>query len=430
VNLTEIGTVAERPLKVVITGTFLRYNKGGAAMGMATAQLFASHFPNCEITFLSPHSQKDRKVYSDHPVIACSRTQYRGLWVLIKASIWWLLRTVIRYDYRSLRADSELATYYQADLVVDLSGDTLTEDLGTLVLFSHLTSLYIAMSFGRPVVLFGQTIGPFKTWGWLVKLFLRRCAAIIARDDPTVEYLRHIGIPQELVHRSVDSAFFLAPLSTEDASEAAKSAGYDPETEVTVGITVSQLMEMRYKRKNSEAINRSFAQVMARAIDAIVARYDCRVILFPHVIGPREFLDDRIMARRVRDLVEGKASVLVVNEDLDPRLIKAMIGQCDAFIGCRMHSNIAALTMCVPTLAISYSVKYRGIMGMLGQQHRVIEIQNLDDEILVTKFDEIWQHRDSIRQELNAALNAVEQDGVDNMQVVRQVLMAHGRASS
>ena len=41
--------------------------------------------------------------------------------------------------------------------------------------------------------------------------------------------------------------------------------------------------------------------------------------------------------------------------------IKGIISKCRFFIGARTHSTIAAYSTCVPTLAVGYSIKARGI---------------------------------------------------------------------
>ena len=46
--------------------------------------------------------------------------------------------------------------------------------------------------------------------------------------------------------------------------------------------------------------------------------------------------------------------------------MKYLIGQCDFFVGSRMHSCIAAVSQCVPAVSIAYSDKFIGVMATLG----------------------------------------------------------------
>ncbi len=46
---------------------------------------------------------------------------------------------------------------------------------------------------------------------------------------------------------------------------------------------------------------------------------------------------------------------------LSAQELKWVIGQTKAFAGCRMHSTIAALSMGVPTVSVSYSAKSFGL---------------------------------------------------------------------
>ena len=47
---------------------------------------------------------------------------------------------------------------------------------------------------------------------------------------------------------------------------------------------------------------------------------------------------------------------------------KAVIGQCDFFIGSRMHACIAALSQGVPCVGVAYSMKFAGVFDTVGME--------------------------------------------------------------
>ena len=105
-----------------------------------------------------------------------------------------------------------------------------------------------------------------------------------------------------------------------------------------------------------------------------------------------------------------------------------MIGRLDLFVGMRMHANIAALGMAVPTVAIAYSRKTHGIMRMLGQQRWVCDIDTLSSGALCDLLDSLWSQRDRVRDELRGRLGAVEQAARENALLVRRLVESRSQA--
>ena len=62
--------------------------------------------------------------------------------------------------------------------------------------------------------------------------------------------------------------------------------------------------------------------------------------------------------------------------------LKGYIARCRMFIGARTHATIAAYSTCVPTLAVGYSIKARGIAkDIFGKEDGfVVSVQNLKSE--------------------------------------------------
>jgi colanic acid/amylovoran biosynthesis protein len=72
----------------------------------------------------------------------------------------------------------------------------------------------------------------------------------------------------------------------------------------------------------------------------------------------------------------------------------------DVFIGTRMHSNIFAMTQNVPVIPIGYLHKTNGIARSVGIEDWVIDINDINAELLINKFDELWKMRHQVRQQL------------------------------
>jgi polysaccharide pyruvyl transferase WcaK-like protein len=91
-------------------------------------------------------------------------------------------------------------------------------------------------------------------------------------------------------------------------------------------------------------------------------------------------------------------------EDHNAMELKGYISRCRLFIGARTHATIAAYSSCVPTLAVGYSVKAKGIAkDIFGTyENYVVPVQTLaytDD--LITAFEWLKVHEEDIRQHLS-----------------------------
>jgi polysaccharide pyruvyl transferase WcaK-like protein len=87
---------------------------------------------------------------------------------------------------------------------------------------------------------------------------------------------------------------------------------------------------------------------------------------------------------------------------MDYLQIRYVISHCYAFIGARTHSVISAYATCVPTIALGYSVKARGIAYDLGiPEQLVVNCKQLDrPDILLSAFSFLEENRSRIYDSL------------------------------
>ncbi|MEM2455553.1 MAG: polysaccharide pyruvyl transferase family protein, partial [Candidatus Bathyarchaeia archaeon] len=105
--------------------------------------------------------------------------------------------------------------------------------------------------------------------------------------------------------------------------------------------------------------------------------------------------------------------------------IKALIGKCDLFVGCRMHSTIASTSMLVPTIALAYGEKFEGIISdLMGQRDYVINVSedyNVLLERIKSRIVDLWTKKDFVRKDLQERLENIQK-------IVNSSLFAISRA--
>ena len=341
---------------------------------------------------------------------------------LLLRCLLWRLASHCRIEWNWLVANRELRDYLEADVVVDLSGDMLTEDYGAHVAYSHYLPLLFTIMLRRPLYLCAQSIGPFKLTRPLARWIFNNATRITLRDEISYDYLKEIGVNADLLERTADMAFLLSAIQHDQAEAVLAKEGYTAQTgRRLVGVSLSRLVEKKYARLNPLASEQSFVSMMAKALDDLAFKHELDFLFIPHVTGPADAKDDRKINAEVSASMKTQGKCVLANDYL-PSEIKGLIGLCDAMIGARMHANIAALSSEIPTVAIAYSHKTPGIMEMLGQLDYVIGIESISPTIVQQKFETVLNNHEDIKNQLRQALIKVRQDATSNIEIARKIL--------
>ncbi|MCX8038814.1 MAG: polysaccharide pyruvyl transferase family protein, partial [Candidatus Sumerlaeia bacterium] len=379
--------------RFVLTGTFHALNRGDSAMQLAAAAALRKRVAGARVAIHAPNADDDRALYEGFEVVGCSRRRpLAALKAIVRAALWRL--TAGRWPL-----SAELASYRDADVVVDLSGDGFTPTFGWKCPVSHSIPLLLARLMNRPFCLLGQTIGPFggllRTW---LRWVFRRAAFLTVRDAESLDHLRgwYLPCPVEL---TADVAFLLEPDSTRTAGQILSSlAGYD-RTKPLLGVTPSNLHNV-VGAGDAEGVLRALAEGCATA----ASRLGVQLLLVPHVFGPGTVYDDRRAAETVAAQLPASVGRLQIREPLKPQELRTLIGGCDMFVGMRMHAVISALAGCIPTLGLSYSPKLRALMHRFGLGDYVLDAARLEPDLLSEKIVGLWENRAAVQAKIAAAL--------------------------
>ena len=315
------------------------------------------------------------------------------------------------------------ATTGNADLLVDLSGDMLTEDYGPHVAFSHYLPMLRAISLGRPYMICAQSIGPFSLTRPLARFVLNRARAITVRDRISFDYLAEIGVRNERLQQTADLAFLLEKAPASASAERIARLGLDP-GKPFVGVSVSRLVADKYDARLGQP--GAFVRMMAASLAGIARREQLQLLFTPHVTGPTLPKDDRIISREVADLLPPGVEWAVIGEDLGPKEIKGMIALATMCVGTRMHANIAALSSFVPVLAIAYSHKTPGIMEACGVGDLAVDFHRLSEERLNALLDDLHDRRTAIRDVLMRSIPEQQRLAATNIDMIMELAEGHG----
>ena len=414
--------------KVLIVNFGGRFNKGGVALVNSMIETITYFIPKCKFTALAHQAN-----YNQYPIkvietVGSNSSFKAGLNSAYLVITSFLLMVFRKFGIVLTPRNEILREYAESDAVINTGGDNLTEDYGVLSLVFNLSYLLIGLMFKKPVIIYAESIGPFKkTISKLIANFiLNRVNLITIREEISKQNLDQINVSKPPIYLTADSAFLLKAVNNNKLTELLKRENITMNDRPLIGISISKIIS-RYGfvdiEKPEEKYNQ-YIKIMAKTIDYLTNDLGATVVIVPHVIDPRRN-DDRWVADDVCKIVSNKSRVISIKEEYTPEELKGIIGHCDLFIGARMHATIASTSMLVPTIGIAYSHKIYGIVGeMLGQKEYILDVKELTYESLVSKIDTVWKNRETIKKQLEIKVPQVKEKAMLNGKLVKELLNA------
>lgn len=260
------------------------------------------------------------------------------------------------------------------DVVTAISGGDSFSDIYGMKRFFY-TSLpqILALLLGKKLVLLPQTLGPYR-WRLtqlVARYILRRSEVVYSRDLKGLrdaEELLGGTAPAGKLRFSYDVGFVVDPVRPAN-SELLSSLAESKKNGTLVGLNVSGLLFMGgYTRNNMFGLETQYDQLVYQTLNYFLEQERACVLLVPHVQGAANTESDSDVCRRLYEELHPRYGdqLQLLPATLDEREVKYVIGQCDFFVGARMHACIAALSQAVPTLPIAYSDKFKGVMESIG----------------------------------------------------------------
>lgn len=305
----------------------------------------------------------------------------------------------IKYKSRYFRKEF-IRLVKAVDFIFDFTGgDSFTDMYGKVRFIKESLLKHIAMKKGR-LIMGPQTIGPFKSGfakRWAGKI-LQNSYRVYVRDQISYDYVREIsGVDSVL---TTDVAFLLNH-QKEVYTDIKKS------DKTSVGINISGLMwNNGYTGNNEFGMTIDYKKYCEELIKYCIQR-NMQVHLISHVIPDDEksVENDYTVQKEISEKFSG---VILSPKFGTPMEAKAYIAQMDFFIGSRMHATVAAFSMGVPVVAVSYSRKFQGLYNSVGYPYIVdAKTESTENAIEVTK--KYIEDKDTLKSNLAISKTKIEE---------------------
>jgi colanic acid/amylovoran biosynthesis protein len=418
--------MANKPIKVCILGAaFNTDNMGVSVLAAGALRCVLNMFPHAQIIQMDygrkgygfEFGYDGRRVPVRCVNIRFSKQLYLDnhiVLLVLLALLWKLLPLpIVR---KRLCFNSWLKEMFDTDLVVSLAaGDSFSDTYGFLRLLYISLPQILAVLVGKRLILLPQTIGPFhhRVSKALARYILTRADVIYSRDHSgQTSTERFLGLTKgdRKVRFCYDLGFDVDTPNTSAATIVGLAAERHRHSPL-IGVNVSGLLMMGgYSRNNMFGLTADYSKLVFRLIDYFVATQCATVVLIPHVMGDSGESDVcacEAVFERMQSRYAG--TVGIVRNATDYGDVKALIGQCDFFIGARMHACIGALSQHVPAVSMAYSDKFMGVMETLELPDLVVDPRTMNEDEIVQSVDRVFTRRLELRCALEQRMPLVKQ---------------------
>lgn len=409
--------------KILVVNIHSSRNAGDAALMLATLQQLRQNFPECNITLImdDPDKSQDGVIVVESIISWIKSTNKGGYgsWRLGNLLLLPITTLLPVLTYRLFGKPLYLLTpsklrvtvqaYLETDLAISSPGGFLYSSGSGLVIAIMIYTLALLWLAGKPFYIFPQSFGPLSHWweGGLLCWLLSKARIVMVREPISMELLNQYHLQNPRLYLLPDIAFTFSGAISHVPMNWMREHGIEPSKKHSLlGLTV-----INWSAQNPNFNKQNEYEIACEgAIRYFVSQLGGKAILFPQVTGPTEDNDDRIPARRIFSrLSDITDSILLIEQQLPPELIKALYGQMDILIGTRMHSVILALSEGVPVIAIGYMHKTQGLANMIGMDRWVLDISRISQELLVGKLTELWNMRMAVRDQIAGALPVLKE---------------------
>lgn len=413
-------------MKIVITNAYTWFNKGDAGILLATIECLKKIYgQNVEFNILSFTPLEDKKryctdkkiknVYSNvlnpHPYKHTKLGKIIAIVKLFFSMIYQLLMSKLNINHLVKKYDN-YKVLYEADLIVICGGGFLGGKKFDSIM--HLFQIYINTIFNKKNIMMGTSIEPVsnKFLKNITEKILNRVDYIFAREIYTFNYLKEF-MNYDKFTLIPDMAFMLDEIYEKDNNiEKYKKCG-----KKIYGLTVRNWNFPNEKDPKQKM--EQYLYSIANLICEKTKNNEAVFVFVPQVIV--DYGNDADVANEIMEMLPKniKKNFIIVTDDLSPTEIKKLIGNFDFFIGTRMHSNIFATSMRIPTIAIAYEKKTNGIMHMLGLDDYVIEMNNISYEKIKSVLKLAEENKKNIVKNLNEKISLIKQEIMEKLKVIK-----------
>lgn len=394
----------ERPT-FILAGNGPYENRGCEAIVRGTVKILRQYYKNptflCVSFFHSDEQYKRQCEQEFDEDIIHKRANHRTKLFDPIWSTYRILKTIQPEIFKNWTYKEMLPEIGDCCAVLSLGGDNYSFDYGIPERFTILDDIVIENE--KTIVIWGASIGPFNEipeYEQYMINHLNKIDGIFARESSTIEYLKKIGITEN-VYKMADPAFLMDPTKPQSLKKEIKIE------EGSIGINFSPLMA----KYVTEGDYKKWLLIASEIITKIAEKTSRNIYLVPHVTSPLKNNDYKFL-KEIKEITPiDKSKLRLISPEYNASEIKWIISKMFLFAGARTHSTIASLSSCVPTLSFAYSIKAKGINNdIFGNEEYCLNPKEINAELVSEKIELLVRNNNLIREYLQKKIPEIKKE--------------------
>jgi len=415
----------------ILGAAFDTNNRGVSALSSSLVRLITDAVPDAGISFFMGNPARINKVVNFAGkdimvnVINCrmspkAKIKEHLLFLLLLAL---LIRfsPSIRFREMIIHWNSRLSELYDCNFIGAINGgDSFSDIYGLRRFVQGMIPIIILILMGKRLILLPQTYGPYHSplARTIARWIILHSSKVLSRDRESIQLINEL---LENTKTEVPISFCPDVAFTLPSAFPTTFAMYPPADVfgkgTWVGINVNGLMfHGGYTGTNMFGLHFDYKDFILNLIEKLMKETSARILLIPHTYGEKGDVEsDPEASRQVYDALKDKNRdrLYLLTGEYKEFEIKGIIERCDFLIGSRMHACIAAISQAVPTAAVAYSKKFRGVFESVGLETMVVDARSVGLDEAVYKIIDLYRNRElemvSMKQKIDLAKEQVKE---------------------
>jgi polysaccharide pyruvyl transferase WcaK-like protein len=416
---------------------FTTGNMGVSALAASLVKLILIARPDASITFFiaerSPRPQEielsGKKILIQVANTRLSPRAGFGEHILVLFLLALLYKIIPVGVFRNMivKHNSRLRVIARADFIGDVrGGDSFSDIYGQKNFILGSMPSIIALFMGKKLVLFPQTYGQYssRVAQIIARYILSNAHIILSRDRESIDLVKDILGKTNCNKKIIfcpDVAFALDSIAPKDGDiQPFINTGKD---NPVIGLNINGLLyNGGYTRNNMFNLRMDYKLFVHKLSEAFLKKTNANLLLIPHTFAAHGHVesDPDACAEIFTSLSPVyKGRIQIITGEHNQHAIKGIIGRCDFFIGSRMHACIAALSQKIPTAAVAYSKKFKGVFDSIDAGNLVIDARETETQEAVDMIIAIFADRARIEKILQVQIDNAQKE---QLKIFREIL--------
>lgn len=390
-------------MKIFLVGWFGPGNMGDEAILMSELLFLREEIKDVEFYILSFDPEKTKRLTADIPEVKhILRMGSKGH--VVKSNFFGILKT-----------------FRKTDLVV-IGGGGIFQDIYNHYPIPFFTAMALLAKLHRKqLVLYCLGIGPINTFiGKMLCKFTANLADLVSvRDSPSKDLLKNIGVTNE-VHLSTDPVFLLDAVRNDKVEKVINKINNTGNKGPIISVCVHDLFYWSDRHK----------AILADTLDTLTMERSAKVVFF--ALGAYK---DGWLCKSGSDAVDIAASkklialmkgdCLLINDELTPQELLAVMEDLDLIISMRLHGLIMGLNRGIPVIALTYiyESKLRSLMKRIDQEDSLFDISSLDKRRLLNRIEYLLHKKHHVNTHLKSIVSCLRAESEKFNQLMFQTVL-------